>query len=172
MYYLIFYSIRCFWNLRPDETLDDFDVKRLLHTLFEMLLPKIKWTRQNYDIGRDLRLIQNGSENFPIVLKNEPQIPCLCKSDSAVILIGGHIMFILFRDATLQINCVTTKLMFDGTNCRGPTNAAASLDICWAGILKINSEIWTGLHLQHIHVNFYPPKGEFLSEFQIKEKEK
>ena len=40
-------------------------------------------------------------------------------------------MFILFRDATLQINCVTTtKLMFDGTNCRGPTNAAASLDIC------------------------------------------
>lgn len=81
-------------------------------------------------------------------------------------------MFILFRDATLQINCVTTKLMFDGTNCRGPTNAAASLDICWAGILKINSEIWTGLHLQHIHVNFYPPKGEFLSEFQIKEKEK
>ena len=81
-------------------------------------------------------------------------------------------MFILFRDATLQINCVTTKLMFDGTNCRGPTNAAASLDICWAGILKINSEIWTGLHLQHIHVNFYPPKGEFLSEFQIKETEK
>ena len=30
MYYLIFYSIRCFWNLRPDETLDDFDMKRLL----------------------------------------------------------------------------------------------------------------------------------------------